>query len=64
MKRYLLDTNILMLYIRNDTRYVYIDSTYNPIFTASTSVISVVTKGELKALALKRQWVCGNIRRH
>ena len=57
MKRYLLDTNILMLYVRNDSRYKYIDSTYNPpISGESTSVISVVTEGELKAIALKRQW--------
>ncbi len=56
MKRYLLDTNILMLYVRNDSRYKYIDSNYNPISGESTSVISVVTEGELKAISLKRQW--------
>ena len=56
MKRYLLDTNILMFYIRKDSRFGYIDKEYAPFSTVSTSVISVVTEGELKSIALKYQW--------
>ena len=56
MKRYLLDTNILMLYIRQDTRFDYVNKSYQVFPTNATSLISVVTHGELKAISLKRQW--------
>lgn len=56
MKQYLLDTNILLLYIRRDTRFEYIDTHYEPFSLNSTPIISVVTEGELRSIALQREW--------
>jgi tRNA(fMet)-specific endonuclease VapC len=56
MKRYLVDTNILLLYIRNDSRIVQIDLNFNPLGSSKTSIISVVTEGELRSIAFQRDW--------
>jgi tRNA(fMet)-specific endonuclease VapC len=56
MKRYLIDTNILILYLRRDTRFAAIDTLYNPLSEAAASIISVVTEGELRSMALQRHW--------
>ncbi len=56
MKRYLVDTNILLLYIRNDSRIEQIDLDFNPLGSSQTSIISVVTEGELRSIALQRDW--------
>ncbi len=56
MTRYLVDTNILLLYLRRDTRIQKIDAQYNPLAAAATSVISVVTEGEIRSIALQRNW--------
>jgi predicted nucleic acid-binding protein len=56
MTRYLVDTNILLLYIRRDSRISAIDALFNPLTTSATSIISVVTEGELRSIALQRNW--------
>lgn len=56
MTRYLVDTNILLLYIRQDSRVPAIDAAYNPLAASATSIISVVTEGELRSIALQRNW--------
>lgn len=56
MTRYLVDTNILLLYIRRDSRISAIDTRFNPLATSATSIISVVTEGELRSIALQRNW--------
>ncbi len=56
MTRYLVDTNILLLYIRQDSRVAAIDTLYNPLAASATSIISVVTEGELRSIALQRDW--------
>jgi predicted nucleic acid-binding protein len=56
MSRYLVDTNILLMYIRRDSRIQRLDELYNPLAASSTSIISVVTEGELRSIALQRNW--------
>lgn len=57
MNRYLIDTNILLYYIAKDTRRIeFIDEKFNLLSAMSTSIISVVTEGEIKSLALQRNW--------
>ena len=56
MTRYLVDTNILLFYIRQDSRLHAIDARYNPLAASVTSIISVVTEGELRSIALQRNW--------
>jgi tRNA(fMet)-specific endonuclease VapC len=55
MKPYLLDTNILLFYFRQDYKWTYINSQYN-LQTLSDNVVSVVSWGELHALALRNGW--------
>ena len=55
MKPYLLDTNILLYYFRQDLKWAYINAQFN-LQTLSDNVISVVSWGELYALALRNGW--------
>jgi tRNA(fMet)-specific endonuclease VapC len=54
MKQYLIDTNLLLLKLRQDIRWdnVYNDSNLN----STTNFMSVVTLGELHSLALQNNW--------
>lgn len=54
--RYLLDTNVLLLYLRNDNLAEHIENTYQVLEEENLALISVVSKGELRALALKNKW--------
>lgn len=58
---YLLDTSILLIYLKNQAAGSKIDETYAPLAPGNIPVISVVSFAELKALALKNNW--GNRRR-
>jgi tRNA(fMet)-specific endonuclease VapC len=51
---YLLDTNILILYLRKQARLI--DETYNPLASPNIPLVSVVTIGELRSFALQNQW--------
>ena len=55
MKPYLLDTNILLYYFRQDHKWTHISTEYN-LQTLSDNVVSVVSWGELYALALRNAW--------
>jgi tRNA(fMet)-specific endonuclease VapC len=54
--RYLLDTNIIILYLREGVLADFIDDTFNPLDDANEAILCVVSKGELKALAKKNDW--------
>ncbi len=56
MNRYLIDTNILVYYIRNDSRIKFIDENFNLLSAMDTSIISVVTEAEIKSIALQLNW--------
>ena len=53
---FLFDTNILLYYIRENATSSIIDSTYNPFGNGNTPVLSVVSVGEIKSIALRNNW--------
>lgn len=54
--RYLLDTNMVLLYLRQDTIVLSFERKYGVLNEENVALISIVTKGELLALALKNNW--------
>lgn len=53
---YILDTNLLLAYIRKTKIADYLDNQYAPLSPINTPIISVVSIGEIKSLALRNQW--------
>jgi tRNA(fMet)-specific endonuclease VapC len=53
---FLFDTNILLFYIRENNKASVIDSTYNPFGDGNTPILSVVSVGEIKSIALRNGW--------
>jgi tRNA(fMet)-specific endonuclease VapC len=53
---YLLDTNILLIYIRSRNAASKIDNTYQPLDLPNRSAISVVNLGEIHSISLQNQW--------
>ncbi len=53
---YLLDTNILLVYLRQNKLAESIDKQFQPLVFPNTPIISVVSLGELKSIALKNNW--------
>jgi tRNA(fMet)-specific endonuclease VapC len=54
--RYLLDTNIIILYLREGVLADFVDENFNPLNDENEAILSVVSKGELKLLAKKNDW--------
>jgi tRNA(fMet)-specific endonuclease VapC len=54
--RYILDTNIIVLYLREGVLADFIDDTFNPLDEANEAILSIVSKGELISLAKKNNW--------
>ncbi|MEM0991394.1 MAG: PIN domain-containing protein [Bacteroidota bacterium] len=54
--RYLLDIDILLLYLREDSTAKEIEDQYHILEKEHLALILIVSKGELKALALKNKW--------
>jgi tRNA(fMet)-specific endonuclease VapC len=53
---YLLDTNLLIALVRNRALGQYIRATYPLFTTTQPPLISVVSKGELRAFARRKNW--------
>jgi tRNA(fMet)-specific endonuclease VapC len=54
---YLLDTTILLAYLRAQNLIQdFVDKKYAPLDTANRAIISVVTVGEIRAIAIKNGW--------
>jgi tRNA(fMet)-specific endonuclease VapC len=57
MKKFVLDTNILMYYLRGETnRTQVIDRLYAPLSPPNIAFISIATVAELYAIAIRHQW--------
>lgn len=56
MIRYLFDTNILLLYLRDDLKSKWLDQNLSPLETIHRQIISAVTLGELRSLSLRNNW--------
>jgi len=54
--RYLLDTNILLIYLRDNDKSARIDQQFDPLGTDNIPIISVVTIGEIRSLAIRNRW--------
>ena len=54
--RFLLDTNILLHYIRKSEIAQKVDVLYAPLASANEPFISVVSIGELESIALQNKW--------
>jgi tRNA(fMet)-specific endonuclease VapC len=54
--RYVLDTNIIILYLREGVLADFVDSTFKPLDKENEAILCVVSKGELKSLAKKNDW--------
>lgn len=53
---YLLDTNILVHYVRQDATWEHLRRTYNLLIVEPIPTISIVTAGELRSLAIQNRW--------
>ncbi len=53
---HLLDTNILLAYVRQGLLFAWIEARYVLTTSAPTPSISIVTQGEMRALALRLSW--------
>lgn len=56
---YLLDTNVLVHLIRGDAVWARVRATYQPLLVEPRPIISIVTAGELRSLALQLNWQAG-----
>lgn len=56
MARYILDTNIILGYLRSSPFAEYVEKTYVPFTSPNISAISVVSRGELISLGYKHKW--------
>ena len=54
MKNLLLDTNILLLFLRQDKRWDKLNARFD--LPNNRNFLSVITLGELHALALRNNW--------
>lgn len=53
---YLLDTGILLVFMRRSNLAIEINKRYQPLVSPNISVISMVSIGELKSLAIRNNW--------
>ena len=53
---YLLDTNIVLAYVRQANIIHEIDRLYDPLNEERTPAISVVSVGEIKSIAIRNKW--------
>ncbi|MCG8329323.1 MAG: hypothetical protein MI974_16630, partial [Chitinophagales bacterium] len=53
---YVLDTNIVLLYLKNDNSKQYIENTYGLFQKDNNPIISIVTIAEIRSLAAKNNW--------
>jgi predicted nucleic acid-binding protein len=58
---YLLDTNVLVHLIRGDAVWARVRAKYQPLLIDPRPLISVVTAGELRSLALQFNWQAAKI---
>lgn len=56
MKKYVLDTSILVHYLKSTPLYTKVESTFQLSGTDAEPIISSVSKGELVSFAIQRNW--------
>jgi len=53
---YLLDTNILLIYLRDNDKREIVEKEYDPFGASNNPLISVVSIGEIKSIAKRNYW--------
>lgn len=54
---YLLDTNIILIYLRSKSSLTtFVDKNFAPFSSQNKAVISVVSVGELRSIAIQNKW--------
>lgn len=53
---YVLDTNIILFYLKNGKTKQAIEQRYAPFSPQNTAIISIVTVAEIQALTIKNSW--------
>lgn len=59
---YLLDTNVLVHYVRQSVIWQRVSTTFSPLAVEPTPVVCVVTQGELRSLSLQWKWADKKLR--
>ena len=54
--KYVLDTNILLIYLRNHPLSTFLETQYDPFSLPNIPIVSVVSVGEIQSLALRNNW--------
>lgn len=54
--RYVLDTNIILFYLKDEETKRHIKNTYDPFNKDNEAIISAVTIGEIRSLAVRNGW--------
>jgi len=54
--RFVLDTNIILVYLRDSNTKEFIEKTYTPFDLSNIPIVSVVTLGEIKSIAVRNNW--------
>jgi predicted nucleic acid-binding protein len=53
---YIFDTNILLFFLRDHPSILSFRNTYRPLSDGNNALISVVSVGEIKSIALRNNW--------
>jgi Predicted nucleic acid-binding protein, contains PIN domain len=56
MAKYILDTGILLHYVRGSTLALYVDNQYSPSVLPNYPIVSVVSIGEMNSFAYRLKW--------
>ena len=54
--KYLIDTNIVLVYLRDEKTKAYIEANYSPFHASNIPIVSVVTLGEIESIGLRNKW--------
>jgi len=54
--RYVLDSNVLLHYVRQTKSKEYIEETYHPFSSINTAIISIATVAEILSIAKQYKW--------
>ncbi len=60
---FLFDTNIILIYLREQFAKQIIETVYNPFNVANKLVISVISIGELRAISIRNKWGSSRIQK-
>ena len=54
--KYVLDSNILLTYLRHNSTREFIEQNYHPFSPANIPIASTVSMGELESIAIRNKW--------